>query len=678
MADAAKPSEVKFLKSNPPDVWDLAKLEASVNSTSQRAVAQWLAYLSLWGYLFFTTLSITHRDLILLTPVKLPLIGVELGVREYFWAGPPLFWVFHLYLVRKITVLARDVAFYRAVMKRIVSSAAAREPLYRRLDAFFLTRLLGYREQGRLLRWLDGGIAVATVVVMPLALMVAFQLYYLAYHDPDATDWHRGWLVADVLLLAIPLLWRLWGRSREASGLVNGKRRRLRGWVVVIGKTLGLTLAFGGCVAFSLAIATFPDDRMDWALSAVGLSGKNHPLSSLRVLAPRDTDFVNDEKLDKVQWTVDLRGRDLRGANLSGADLRKARMTGVKLQGADLRQSDLRQADLSSASMDEINIDRCQCQGVNMKNSILRGGRLSYSNFNGADLSGVFLIGSYMHDSSFKFSNMKKSHLEGVISENSEFQGAMMDESDFSGSILTGSRFDSASIKRSYFRAADMKGVSLWGVKIIEPYKRESENKNYFLYSENLERINYNIDRSTNPIKIDEWIESIPSLDSRRAIRDNAYTKYMFYIYQENSTKNDYDYEVRNFIEEYGNQKNKSINERSKFLIKLSCNDAPYSVNGVRKRVMLGKLAYDQIILNYVSKNYSSANYEFADPDNIDVPDQISDEGVNVYLISNSLNSPDCIGKKFLMSYGGENIETDFASHNSIFKDISTPPEYPQ
>lgn len=48
MADSSKPSppELKNLKPALPDVWDLAKLEASVNATSQRAVTQWLAYLS--------------------------------------------------------------------------------------------------------------------------------------------------------------------------------------------------------------------------------------------------------------------------------------------------------------------------------------------------------------------------------------------------------------------------------------------------------------------------------------------------------------------------------------------------------------------------------------------------------------------------------------------------------
>lgn len=79
-----------------PETYDLGKLEAAVNATSQQAALHWIAYLSLGAYLFFTAVSITDRDLILLPPVKLPLIGVELGLVAFFWSGPPLFWMFHL------------------------------------------------------------------------------------------------------------------------------------------------------------------------------------------------------------------------------------------------------------------------------------------------------------------------------------------------------------------------------------------------------------------------------------------------------------------------------------------------------------------------------------------------------------------------------------------------------
>ncbi len=428
MADSSKPSppELKNLKPALPDVWDLAKLEASVNSTSQRAVTQWLAYLSLWAYLFFTTLSITDRALILLTPVKLPLIGVELGLQAFFWSGPPLFWVFHLYLVRKITVLARDVGFYRAAIQRFVPSEEAREPLYRRLDAFFLTRLLGHAEQGNLLRLFDGMIALATVAVMPLALMLAFQLRFLAFHDEYVTMWHRVCLVADVGLLVLLARWLKAVLGDRLRLLPEARGRWLRGGMEIARDMAGPVMA--AYVAFSLLVATFPGEVHDGIVRFPG----QDPDFLWRVLAPRDVDFVDDEKLDKVQWTIDLRGRNLRGAQLSGADLRKARMTKVDLRGADVSFSQFQGADVISSRFQGADVSSSQFKGADAWYSYFQGANVSYSNFQRA--------------------NVTSSRFQGADARSSQFQGADVSYSQFQG----------ADVRSSQFQGADMGGANLW------------------------------------------------------------------------------------------------------------------------------------------------------------------------------------------------------------------------
>lgn len=568
MAESAKPSppEVKIPKPNLPDVWDLAKLEASVNSTSQRAVTQWLAYLSLWAYLFFTTLSITHRDLILLTPVKLPLIGVELGLREYFWAGPPLFWVFHLYLVRKITVLARDVAFYRAVMKRIVSSSAAREPLYRRLDAFFLTRLLGYREQGRLLRWLDGAIALATVVLMPLALMIAFQVEYLAFHDVWATDWHRGWLLADVFLVVL-LLWQFRRRWRFTMTL-RSIVARLMSYIAIFGQIAMAILVLGGCIGFSLFVATFPDDRMDnFILTTILRNQIFFWLEIPRNLAPSDTDFVNDEKLDKVEWTIDLRNRDFRRANLKGADLRKARMSGIDLTGADLSGSNMNGADISESLLILANISHSQLKGINLRNSVLLNSTILHSNLQGSNISESYIVGANLSSSQFQGADVSRSILQGALIRNSQLQGVDLRQSDLSGADISNSQLQGADIRgadsdgsfyvtthkfynltrqkkenlefrldeNTKFTGAKIDGVNFWRVKsnintdfgMISPKSAVVFNQNYEI----------------NNSSIDSWISSVPSGKNRDAMERRLV------VLRENGGGNEGEKYVRRYFE---------------------------------------------------------------------------------------------------------------------------------
>jgi hypothetical protein len=94
---------VKWRKPAPKEtpLVDLDKIEAALNDSSRHAAAQWLGYLSLLTYLFFTTVAVTDYDLLVETPIKLPLIGVELGLVPFFVWTPALFLVVHLYIVRK-------------------------------------------------------------------------------------------------------------------------------------------------------------------------------------------------------------------------------------------------------------------------------------------------------------------------------------------------------------------------------------------------------------------------------------------------------------------------------------------------------------------------------------------------------------------------------------------------
>jgi uncharacterized protein YjbI with pentapeptide repeats len=550
MADSSKPSppELKNLKPALPDVWDLAKLEASVNATSQRAVTQWLAYLSLWAYLFFTTLSITDRALILLTPVKLPLIGVELGLQAFFWSAPPLFLVFHLYLVRKITVLARDVGFYRAAIQRFVPSEEAREPLYRRLDAFFLTRLLGHAEQGNLLRLFDGMIALATVAVMPLALMLAFQLRFLAFHDEYVTMWHRVCLVADVGLLVLLARWLKAVLGDRVRLLPEARGQWLRGGMEMARDMAGPVMA--AYVAFSLFVATFPGEIHDEFLSFPD----QKPNFPWRALAPRDVDFVSDKNIDKVKWTIDLRGRDLRLANLKGADLRKAMAQGVDLREADLSESNLQGSDLSMA---------------NMSMTVFNGSNLIGSNLRKSNLSGAFMI-----NSSMQLSDMSESNFTGAIFSGSSLQGA-----DVSYSILKWADLVNVDLRFSNLSVSELSGSVMYGALIGRTlFTQFNENgaDTQLDYVIGRKNIIYSRDNFISEEMVSEWIDDIPFGVNRK--NRKKYIK----EFLENYSGEEEKYKYYEFSSEDSWKSALNINETisikdvAQFSAKFFCNDEKY------------------------------------------------------------------------------------------------------
>lgn len=448
-------------------VSDLGKLEASVNATSQRMVAQWIAYLSLWAYLFFATLSITDRDLLLLTPIKLPLIGVELGLRSFFWTGPPLFWVFHLYLARKIIVLTRDLNFYHAEIHRCIPWEKARKPHYHCLDAFFLTRFLGHPDQGKLLRVLDAAIAVTTLAVMPMVLMLTFQLRFLAFHDEFITNWHRICLIADLWLVVL-FMRRAKGIFRER---VHQRSKRAgwwqRGFARAAQPAMGLVAVLH--VSFSLLIATFPGESHDGLLSSTGLELN----ASWKTLTLRDINFTLDKKIDKASWTVNLSGRNLSGAQLIGVDLQKALMRNVDLRNSKIEYSNFQEADISNSNFSESKISSSNFKSSNInysdfrkshiKNSDFRGSLIDDSNFRESSIYLSEFKGAKFDHSEFQGSDINDAQFQGVSLQFCSFQGASLSESEFQGADLSYSKFQGANLSLSEFQGANFKRVQLQG-----------------------------------------------------------------------------------------------------------------------------------------------------------------------------------------------------------------------
>ncbi|HEY0835455.1 MAG TPA: pentapeptide repeat-containing protein [Azospirillum sp.] len=529
------------------EAYDLGKLESSVNATSQRAVAQWVAFLSLWAYLFFTALSITHRDLFLLTPVRLPLIGVDVGLEAFFWAGPSLFWVFHLYMVRKVVLLGRDVAYYHAQISWQILREADREPLYRRMDAFFLTRLLGHAGQGNTLRILDALIAVVTLAVAPLALMLVFQIKFLAFHDVMITYLHRGWLLADLVLVGF-LAARALRLRTDAEGprsIDAIKRRRL---LLGLGRTAAGVIALA-CALFSLFVATVPDEAIT---RVVRFPDWEEALP--RNLEPKDPDFVNDEKLDKVQWTLDLRGRDLRNAELSGADLRKvrldkaqlqgaklveARLQGaslyeVELQGAELNWAQLQGASLYGARLTSASLSRAQLQGALLNRAELQGASLERAELQSASLEWARLQGASLDDARLQGASLYGAELQGASLERAELQGASLDWAELQGASLVGAQLQGtsldwaqlqgASLDDAQLQGASLYGAEFWLARVSEDtggdlidlaVLRRGEPKPPFQPYANDEAQRL----------VGEWLESIPSNGIRRGEAEKRFAR---------------------------------------------------------------------------------------------------------------------------------------------------------
>jgi hypothetical protein len=428
------------------------KLEASLNELSKAAATQSLTYLLLWLYLFFTVTAVTDYDLLIENPIKLPIFNLEIGLLAFFIAAPPLFWLVQLYMVRKLAVISEAVDEYLTAAKQQAESAGADamavlERLRHRADGFVITRLLARFDDIELLDGNRGPAASelataltvlaagATLVVAPLLLYFGFQIRFLAYQSEGITWWHRGWVLAGLVLCAAAgrTAQLSWGETLRALlvlllhlvGLVRVCRRlRLPRWRIPVWLARPLSLLFRAApVAIlgvaSLTLLTFPGETMsdDERLAELGMGGDlAERVGVPRILTPKapfDREAVAkaigaEGKSGELNLAgpppLDLRHRDfsnrsLRGVNLAvawlqGAILNKAQLQGAdlrgaQLQGADLSVAELQGADLRWAKLQGADLSRAQLQGADLVRTQLQGATLWLAQLQSADLTGT-------------------------------------------------------------------------------------------------------------------------------------------------------------------------------------------------------------------------------------------------------------------------------------------------
>ena len=75
---------------------DLDALRNAVVDAAGVGYGLWFSYLFVLLYFAIAAGAVTHRDLLLESPVKLPFLNVELPLKAFFVLGPLVFLVVHV------------------------------------------------------------------------------------------------------------------------------------------------------------------------------------------------------------------------------------------------------------------------------------------------------------------------------------------------------------------------------------------------------------------------------------------------------------------------------------------------------------------------------------------------------------------------------------------------------
>ena len=439
----APPDEKPDLPAAAEKANDLEALKKTVRDAANVSGGLWLSYLFVLFYIGVAAGAVTHADLFLQRPVKLPFLGIELPLTVYFAIAPILFLITYASaLVHFVLLAAKAPRFHTQLRAQIQDKnapdvAALREGLRSQLPSnIFVQFLAGPRElrEGWFGRFV-AAIIFITFVIGPVALLLLLQLQFLPYHDSSITWTHRV-----ALLLEFVQVWWLW-RKIFAGQTEIDEPRRWPSW----GGPLSIAVT-AAVVVFSWILATFPGEwenrPLAWIASIAPpelnkwrsagnewlFNGEVDDISRRRVSWFSNTlvlpgfslyDALKIDDPKKVEWhdLFDARGRDLKGAVFAGATLPRTDFYHAQLQGVSFYATQLQHARFQSANLQGAMLDGAQLQGASLQGAHLQGASLQGARLQGASLRGA--------------------QLQGASLQSAELLGARLDDADMTATNLS-------------------------------------------------------------------------------------------------------------------------------------------------------------------------------------------------------------------------------------------------
>jgi len=500
-------------------------LEA-VNRSSDKAQAAWLIFLAVMTYVTVAVAGVTHEALLLETPVQLPILQVNIQLKQFFQFAPIVLVLFHLGVLAQLVLLARKTLEFDHAIQLLEATKKRTHPLRLELHNFFFVQAIAGPQRSRVMSTFLHLMTWLTVVIIPVVLLLYIQVVFLPYHDVVTTWVNRVALVFDIGLLILIGVFLM----RPETSFFQAFWRTTATHPL---STFITTLVLLMVAYLSFFAATVPGEMLDktgrdlmaWAGDEKGAradSGFALPFLSRssdeslfgvfhRNLVVADADLVDDADLDENEKTLKLRGRDLRNAKLDRSDLQGADLTGARLDGASLvganlkntwmtcadldllflsndrvaarcasaRNANFKGARLGGAHMSGIDmqgatLEEARLEGADLSNSSLVGATLSNARLEKADLTGgmqaqganflnATLRGANLNGAQLQNADLSSADMQGAVLNFAHLQGAQLNNADLAASSLRRAKLQGADMKDMVMSGADLRGVSIWG-----------------------------------------------------------------------------------------------------------------------------------------------------------------------------------------------------------------------
>lgn len=506
---------------------ELAALETAINDAGQHSSNLWLAFMAFACFVLVATGSVTHTDLLLEAPLKLPALSVELPLVGFFCLVPILLLIQHQYCFLQLGLLSEKLKEYNSTLKLCapIASDAARRRL--RLNTSIFVQLNAQKPESDIspTNALTHAVAWLSMVAAPMSTLFFIQLVFLPYHNPTVTWIHRSCVIMDVILIisAWPNIAPRSSILAAAGRLFASPPKLLRRAIPFVKAHLtneiprGNTLIAAGVGLTSMFIVTFPSEAIYfppfsyltkyWLEGEVdAVSGRSNSFfgASNRLIVT-SKDFQSGAMSAR---SLSLRGRDLAGAILDrsnfshfdfiGTNMRDASFRGANLTAAKLgcgavqrsraiemsremsrssatyvgavRCADLTGASLQWAKLNDAFIEGGIFIGADLTGVQLRGARGSAAIFVGADLTLAQFHGAWLDYADFSGAWMQWVEFQGARLVDATMVGAWMEAAQMQGATVRAARLDGAWLRFAHFQGAVLDSVTAVGALLEKAY----------------------------------------------------------------------------------------------------------------------------------------------------------------------------------------------------------------
>ncbi len=518
---------------------DLEEIKKAVEDAASVSGGLWLSYLFVLSYIAIAAGAVTHEDLLLVRPVKLPFLNVELPLKAFFALAPFVVLIIHAYALMHFIMLGKKASrFHNALYSQYPDRGTAPDGTNKDIrdkkrwllpSNIFVQTLAGPPElRGGFFGIMLKVIALTTLVLLPVLVLLLLQIQFLPFHDTRITWAQRGALFLDVLLL-----WPLRPPILADLGTKVSQRAQSFSWNL---RRSGLAVAFVLSVTviwFAFFVATVPGEWRSFPLHYVaklelktvtdtvfgtvdaegGKIAGNWPSNTLRL---KGFDIyealkVDDpKKLDWKDYIFDLHSRRLEGAVFIDAKLGKvyfreahlegALVAGAQLQGAALDGAQLQGASLVWAQLQGASLKRTELQGASLEAAQLQGASLIFSQLQGASLRGARLEGASLDGAWLEGASLDGAQLQGAKLIFSQLQGASLFAAQLQGASLGGAQLQGASLERAHLQGASLSNAQLQGASLEEAHLQGASLDHAHLQGASLDQAEVNATGFSNAL----------------------------------------------------------------------------------------------------------------------------------------------------------------------------------